>query len=224
MDGNQNLHAPAVGTAVTTHHDPPGEAPISRLVAELVAKCPGERITIAEMTEAFGERAFGILILMLCLPGLLPGMACVFGAPILILGVQMGIGMRRPVFPGFIARLSLKRTDVMRMSSGSSRWLSKVERWVKPRPGPFTSPFADRVVGWLSAYAALMLILPGPGTNGPPAFGTMVMTLGVLENDSRVIGWGMLLTFLGNLFATVVLGLVAWFGFEALNWVWNYFF
>ncbi len=224
MDGNHDPHAPAAVSAVTANHEPPGEAPISRLVAELVARCPGERISIGEMTAVFGERAFGMLILMLCLPGLLPGMASVFGTPILILGVQMGLGMRRPVFPGFISRLSLKRSDVMRLSGGSSRWLSKIERWVKPRPGPFTTKFADKVVGWLSAYAALMLILPGPGTNGPPAFGTMVMTLGLVENDSRVIGWGMLLTFLGNLFATVVLVLVVWFGFEAMHYVWNYFF
>ena len=104
MDGNLDPHAPAGIAAVTANHDPAAEAPISRLVAELVAQCPGERITIAEMSEVFGERAFGMLILMLCLPGLLPGMASVFGTPILILGVQMGLGMRRPVFPGFISR------------------------------------------------------------------------------------------------------------------------
>lgn len=224
MDGSLDPHAPAGPAAATTDDGPHANAPISRLIAELVARCPGERITLGEMAEAFGDRAFGMLILMLCLPGLLPGMATVFGTPMLILGVQMGIGLRRPAFPPFMARWSLKRTDVMRLSGGSSRWLSKVERWVKPRPGPFTGKLADKAVGWLTAYAALMLILPGPGTNGPPAFGTMVMTLGLVENDSRVIGLGMALTFLGNLFATVVLVLVAWFGFEAMHYAWNYFF
>ena len=79
-------------------------APISRLVAEVATQCPGERVTLGEMTEAFGDRAFGLLILLLCLPGLLPGMASVFGTPMLILGVQMGLGFRQPRLPAFIAR------------------------------------------------------------------------------------------------------------------------
>jgi len=197
------------------HH----HAPISRLIAEVVERCPGERITLGEMAEAFGDRAFGLLILMLCLPGLLPGMATIFGTPMLILGVQMGLGFRKPKLPGFIARQSLKRTDVLRLTSGSSKWLARIETWVKPRPGPFTNNTADKVVGWLTAYAALMLILPGPGTNGPPAFGTIVMSLGVLENDSKVVGIGILATILANIFATGVLMAIAWFGIEALGYV-----
>ncbi|MFM7780085.1 MAG: exopolysaccharide biosynthesis protein, partial [Alphaproteobacteria bacterium] len=61
--------------------------------------------------------------------------------------------------------------------------------------------------------------LPGPGTNGPPAFGTIVMSLGVVENDSKVVGLGILFTILGNLFATAVLVAIAWFGIEALGYV-----
>jgi hypothetical protein len=137
----------------------------------------------------------------------------------LILGVQMGLGFRKPKLPGFIARQSLKRTDVLRLTSGSSKWLARIETWVKPRPGPFTNNTADKVVGWLTAYAALMLILPGPGTNGPPAFGTIVMSLGVLENDSKVVGIGILVTILANIFATGVLVAIAWFGIEALGYV-----
>jgi hypothetical protein len=75
------------------------------------------------------------------------------------------------------------------------------------------------VVGWLTAYAALMLILPGPGTNGPPAFGTIVMALGLVENDSKVVGLGIILTLLGNIFATVVLGAIFWVGIGALGYV-----
>jgi len=194
-------------------------APISRLIAEVVERCPGERITLVEMAEAFGDRAFGLLILLLCLPGLLPGMASIFGTPMLILGVQMGLGFRQPKLPGFIARQSLKRSDVMRLSSGSSKLLSRVERYVRPRPGPFTNNTADKVVGWLTAYAALMLILPGPGTNGPPAFGTIIMALGVIENDSKVVGIGIIVTILANIFATAVLLALVWFGIEAIGYV-----
>lgn len=228
MDGTSDSKAPGAAQDAAAHEtlrDDHATAPVTRLIAEVAAQCPGERLTLGEMAEAFGDRAFGLLILLLCLPGLLPGMASVFGTPMLILGIQMGLGFHKPKLPGFIARQSLKRTDLMRLSAGSttrvSRAIAKIERWVRPRPGPFTGPPADRVVGWLTAYAAVMLILPGPGTNGPPAFGIIVMALGLVENDSKVVGLGMALTVLGNLFATVVLGALAWYGIGGIAYVWG---
>lgn len=194
-------------------------APISRIVREVAAQFPGERITLGQMAEAFGDRAFGLLILLLCLPSLLPGMASVFGIPMLILGVQMGMGRRVPKLPGFVARQSIKRTDLLRLSDGSSKWLGRIERYVKPRPGPFVSPMGDRIVGWLTVYSAIMLILPGPGTNGPPAFGNIVMALGVVEHDSKVTGWGAALCLAGCIFATVVLAILAWVAIRAMGWV-----
>jgi hypothetical protein len=90
-------------------------APISRIVAEVAAAFPGERISLGEMAEAFGDRAFGMLLLLLLLPGLLPGMASVFGTPLLILGVQMGLGLRVPKLPGILARQTIKRADLLRL-------------------------------------------------------------------------------------------------------------
>jgi hypothetical protein len=202
-------------------HGSPGddahEAPISRIVAEVAARFPGERITLGEMAEAFGDRAFGLLILLLLLPSLLPGMASVFGTPVLILGVQMGLGRRNPKLPGFLARQSIKRADLLRLSGASSKWLKRVEQFVKPRPGWFTTPAGDKLFGWLTAYVALMLILPGPGTNGPPAFGNIVMALGLVEADNRTLAWGVGLTIAGCVFATGVLVVLGWLGMAALG-------
>src|SRR3954447_7299583 len=93
MDGN--IEAPIVAAAPTHEHEHAQEhagAPISRIVAEVAARFPGGGITLGDMALAFGDRAFGLLILLLLLPSLLPGMASVFGTPVLILGVQMGLG------------------------------------------------------------------------------------------------------------------------------------
>jgi hypothetical protein len=204
-------------TTDTTHTE--DSAPISRIVAEVAAAFPGERISLGDMAEAFGDRAFGLLLLLLLLPGLLPGMASVFGTPLLILGVQMGLGLRVPKLPKILARQTIKRTDLLRLASASSKGLNRIERYVRPRPGFFTGPIGERIIGWLTAYVAIMLILPGPGTNGPPAFGNIVMALGLIEHDSKVTGWGVVLTILGCAFATVILALLAWLGIEALGWI-----
>jgi len=219
MDGTIDPHAPGGDGHPSAHLEPDEQAPISRLFAEVAAHCTGERITLGEMAEAFGERAFGLLILMLCIPALLPAAASVFGTPMLILGVQMGLGYRMPKLPGFIARRSMSKTDLLRIAAAATTRLKRVERWVKPRPGFFTSPLADKMVGWMTVYTALMLILPGPGTNGPPAFGNIIMSIGVVENDSRVVGIGMFLALLGNIFATGVLIFIGWLGIQALGWV-----
>jgi hypothetical protein len=194
-------------------------APISRIVAEVAAAFPGERISLGELALAFGDRGFGLLLLLLLLPGLLPGMATVFGTPLLILGVQMGLGLRVPKLPGILARQTIKRSDLLRLASVSSKGLGRIEKYVRPRPGFFTSPLGERIIGWLTVYVAIMLILPGPGTNGPPAFGNIVMALGLIEHDSVVTFWGVLLSVAGCIFATVMLGLLGWLGLQALGWM-----
>jgi len=222
MDGNLEARVVAAqphGCDSAAASEDCAGAPISRIVAEVVGRFPGERISLGEMAEAFGDRAFGLLILLLLLPSLLPGMASVFGMPVLLLGIQMGLGRRVPRLPKLLARQSVKREDLLRLTSSSSKWLSKVERYVKPRPGFFTSPLGDRMFGWVTAYVAIMLILPGPGTNGPPAFGNIVMALGLVEHDNRVTGWGMALSIIGCAFATFVLVAICWFGLKVLDWV-----
>nr|WP_235913799.1 exopolysaccharide biosynthesis protein [Pseudoroseomonas coralli] len=219
----ERLRQPAAPQAVP----PPGPgghgasegAPITRIIAEVAATFPGERISLGEMAGAFGDRGFGLLILLLCLPSLLPGMASVFGLPMLLLGLQMGLGWRQPQLPGFLARKTVRRTDLLRLASASSRGLRFVERFVRPRPGWCAGPLGDRMVGWLTVYAALMLILPGPGTNGPPAFGTIIMALGVVEQDSRVTAAGLVVTLAGCLFASGVLLALCWMGLRALGWL-----
>lgn len=210
---------PGADPAAPPPHGPDESAPISRIVAEVAAAFPGERISLGEMAHAFGDRAFGMLLLLLLLPGLLPGMASVFGTPLMILGIQMGLGFRVPKLPGILARQTIKRADLLRLASASTKGLSRIERFVRPRRGFWTGPFGERIIGWLTAYVAIMLILPGPGTNGPPAFGNIVMALGVIEQDNRTIGWGVVLTILGCAFATVVLGLIVWLGVEAVSYV-----
>ena len=117
------------------------------------------------------------------------------------------------------SRPNVDYADLLRLSSGSSRWLRRFEARLHPHDGWFTSPAGDRLVGWLTVLCAVMLILPGPGTNGPPAFGNIVMALGVVERDNRLVGWGVALTAAGCLFAAAVLVAICWLGFQGLSWV-----
>ena len=94
MDGNLDPQATS-SAAQSGIHEPNEDAPISRLFAEVAAHCTGDRVTLGALADAFGERAFGMLILLLCIPALLPAMATVFGAPMLLLGAGALIAWRR---------------------------------------------------------------------------------------------------------------------------------
>lgn len=218
MDGHTEAPV-AQPTLSPVPGDTPDTAPISRIVAAVVARCPGDRISLGEMAAGFGDRAFGLLVLLLLLPAMIPGMATVFGTPLLILGIQMGLGHRTPKLPAFLARQTVRREDLLKLAGASSNWLRRIERYVKPTPGFFISSFGDRVFGWLTAFCALLLILPGPGTNGPPAFGNIVMALGLVEHDNRVFTWGVVLTVLGCLIGTAVFAGVVWLGWTAMGMV-----
>ena len=113
---------------------------------------------VDNFADAFGERAFGLLVLLLCLPSMVPGMASVFGLPMLLFGIQMGLGRRKPYLPGWLARRSVRRDDLMRLSAISSGPLKRIERYLRPRPGWFTSPAGEKLVGWLTEWG----IEPGP--------------------------------------------------------------
>jgi len=191
------------GRAPTTGGAPP---PLSRLLRAVEEGGPAEeRVTFHDLARQFGDRAFGALAALLALGGLLPGAAMVFGVLLLVLGLQMGLGRREPSIPKTGASWGIRRRDVGAALRASSPWIERAERWVRPRAGFFTTRGGEALCGWLIAYAALMMILPGPMTNGPPAFGVIVMGVAMAQGDAKATGVGAAITALGCLVATGVL-------------------
>lgn len=219
--GDAHVHGPvpASAEAAPTARPEGWDLPISRLLPTIAARFPAARASLGELAQTFGDRAFGLLLLVLCPPCVLPGMSTIMGVPILILGIQLAMGRRVPRLPGFAARQSVKREDLLRFANRAAPWFQRLERIARPRPGLFTRPEGERMLGWLVIYAAIMLILPGPMTNGPPAMGLIVLALGLIEHDSRLAAIGAALTLAGSLFATVLYLLMGWAALQALGWL-----
>ncbi len=152
-----------------------------------------DRLTIGDIVEAMGERAFGPLLVVFALPNILPtppGTAGVMAVPLIFLTVQM-ILAQRPWLPGFLARRSISRESFAKFATRATGLLARVSRFLRPRLGLFVRPLPERLIGGFCLMLALVLLMPIPFANSTPALAICLFGLGLLERDGVWILAGM---------------------------------
>ncbi|HMG49819.1 MAG TPA: exopolysaccharide biosynthesis protein [Inquilinus sp.] len=159
-----------------------------------LAAADRERIAIADILAAFGDRAFGALMLVFAAPNALPtppGTSSVLGAPLLFITFQLMIG--RPVLclPRLITQRSVARADFARLVDRMAPWLEKAERLLRPRLTILIGPVADRFIGAACLLLAVILFLPIPLGNIVPALAIAAFAIGLIERDGVAVsvGW-----------------------------------
>lgn len=156
-----------------------------------------ERVSVASILHAFGDRAFGALLLVFALPNALPmppGTSAVLGAPIVFIAFQLMVGRPELWLPRFITDRSMKREDFQTLAAKIEPWIQKLERLLKPRAQFLTTPFADRLTGAACLALSVVLALPIPFGNMPPAMAITAFALGMIESDGVATGVGWLVT------------------------------
>lgn len=194
--------------------------PLSVILREL---CAEDRITVGEIVDRFGRRAFGALLFIFSTPNLLPlppGSSTVLGAPLVLLSPQVALGVHAPWLPRFVDDREISGTDLTRFFG---RLLPAVERFEKvsrPRFHFLFGPMGDRLIGLVCTLLALVLILPIPFGNLLPALTIGVLAFSLVQRDGvfALLGYGLAAVSGGVLFlaADVVIDavrhLVNWFG------------
>lgn len=168
-------------------HAPPNA---SVLLAELHDAFPDEKITVAELIDRLEGRAIGLLLLILALPMCIPnvpGISTIFGLLLIAPGVQMLLGGGRLWLPRRVRAWSFSRAALQRAIMAASPYLRRIERYVRPRWSlltrfPFTVLFGAQVL-----LMALILILPIPLGNWPPAMTLSMMALALLQRDGALM-------------------------------------
>ena len=84
----------------------------------------------------------------------------------------------------------------------------KAEKFLKPRESLLTSSFGERLAGAAGLFLSLVLFLPIPGANMPPAFALSCFALGLIEQDTIAMAAGWLGT-IGTIIILYFLGSVA---------------
>ncbi len=181
----------------------------SLVLRAVIEEAKGETISIGEIIDAFGERAFGFVLILFSLPNCVPappGVAGIVGTPVLIFGIQMMLGHKRPWLPGFILRRTVSVAKFKRLIDVAEPRLQKLESWCKPRVPQLFGPLGDRMVGLFAFLVALSVLIPFPGTNFPPSIALVIASIAVMEEDGYLLILGYLIGLAGLAYTVTVLG------------------
>ncbi len=187
--------------------------PISEVLDQLLAA--EERVTIGEIVDRIDERGFGLLMLILGLPMLIPvlppGASTLVGPIYSLLALRLVIGMDRPWLPGFVRRkvLSVQTLQVLRRRGVPL--VRRIEQFSRPRFRVLRHPLIIRVAALNVLIMGLVLLSPAPFLNTLPALSVMFIGLGLMKDDGvfLALGLGVGLVVLGLLAASVGLFVAA---------------
>ena len=180
----------------------------SELLRRFARDLPADRITLGEVVAGLGDRGLGVLLAVFALPNILPS-AVLFGnvltgIPPLIFAIQLMLGSDHLILPKFIAKRTIGTRWMKALAPKVAAVLSWIEPLLRPRMAWVTVPRAERFVGAVAILLAAVSTLPIPFGHNLPAFGLVLIGLGLIERAGLAIMLGGAIGLIG----TVLLSLV----------------
>lgn len=189
--------------------DGQGEAGTRALLDGFALGNPEDVLKFGDVFAGLGKRSFGMLLFLSTLPAFIPipGVGGAVSGPLVVmLGVQLLIGLRKPWLPRFVARRGPHRRAMASFRDRISPWLAWLERAVRPRAAALLDHrLASAVTGLLLILLGLLLALPIPFTNY--LFGALLLlfSLALLERDGLL----MALAWVSGAVAVTVFGVLS---------------
>jgi len=189
----------------------PSELPTSDLLIWIVERGAGDAISIGELIDGLGERAFGIILLILTLPTAVPGppgIPSAFSIPILMVAAQLFLGRLHPWFPEFIRRRRVSRKALLKIFRRVRPTLKRVEAVCRPRLLVLTGVRGEKWIGAFVFLCALVLgnPIPIPFSHLPLAAALVILSLGYVERDGYIVIAGGIGSVLGVAFNISLMG------------------
>jgi len=161
-------------------------APRISEILDGIAATRRKAVSVRDVLEAFGDRAFGALMFVFAAPVALPmppGISAILGAPLLFITAQLMVGRRTLWLPKVLAERSMTRADFAALMEKLQPYLAWLERRLRPRLTFLYNPWFDRLTGLLCLVLAIIVFLPIPFGNMLPALAIAAFGLGVAERD-----------------------------------------
>lgn len=174
----------------------PAEAKLSlSTLLRRLAEVQQDRISVGEIVERFGSRAFGAVLFVFAIPNLLPlppGSSTVLGMPLLIAAPQLAFGARKPWLPAFLTRRTIERRSLAAACLKMVPWVERVEHLTRARLPFMFGRLGDIAIGAVCTVLAAVLILPIPLGNMLPAAAVAALSLSLIQRDGllTLIGYG----------------------------------
>lgn len=187
-------------------------------------------IAVSTIVDRLDERAFGLLILILTLPCLVPGLpgAQIIAIGIALLALQIVIGRKEPWLPGWFVRAQVKKVWISSIATFAEKRLGWTESFARPRLTFLATGFGERVAALIMALAAVTVMLPI--TNTIPSIALTLLAIGLIQRDGlfALIGAFIALAWMA-LLGALIAGLFMGAGFavdlvaEKAPWVLEWF-
>lgn len=161
---------------------------LSRLI-ERLADRHAARLTMTDLVAWFRDRATLALMMIFGVLNVLPnppGTSVVLGLPMLYLSLAMMLD-RQPWFPRVIMDRGISGQAVQAISSRAAPVLRRCEALLRPRLTGLSQGWAFRLSGLLCLVLSVILILPVPLGNIPPAACMVALALALAMRDGLAV-------------------------------------
>lgn len=180
-----------------------------------------EQVSIDDLLEAFHERGFGILLLILSVPMALPvpvppGINILLASPLILLTAQQAVGRHTIWLPEWMRRKTIKGETLRKVISVTLPWCKRIELIVKPRFEFMTQGVFSHLIGIFGLIMALAICVPLPMTNTVPSLGIAMMAIGVIMRDGLAVLGGALVGIIWIIFLAAV---IIFLGTEGIDFV-----
>lgn len=161
------------------------------MVRRLAEASGPDGLTIREVRDHLDERAFGLLILILTIPCLVPalyGVPQVLGVPIILLAAQVLVGREEPWLPEGILKRRVPKAWLDRMADFATKRMGWFERLSRPRLHWLAAGPGERLAAVFMILATLTIVLPM--TNTVPSVALALLSVGLIQRDGAFVALG----------------------------------
>ncbi|MFO1148544.1 MAG: exopolysaccharide biosynthesis protein [Alsobacter sp.] len=181
---------------------PPGPSRTSDILIRLAAGRDTARISVREIVEALGERAYALLIVVLGLPNCLPmppPIPLLCGLLLLFVAAQIVVGWPSPWLPKRLLDRTISHDDLVKAANRAVPWLQWLERGARPRLVAFSHALALRLIGCVLLVFSLALVFAAPVIGQIPlGLAVCLVGLGIVERDGYVVIAGLVVGAIGT--------------------------
>lgn len=185
---------------------------VTRLLRRLADDGGDAGLTLHEIRDRLDERAYGLLILLLSIPCLVPGL---YGVPqivgliVILLAGQMLVGREEPWLPRWFLNLRCKGAWLKAMADFAESKLGWIDRLSRPRLRRFADGPGEKLAAVFMILATLTIVMPL--TNTIPSVALALLSVGLIQRDGLFVIAGcavttVWLTILGALGTGLLMG------------------
>ncbi len=180
-------------------------------ILRTIAARPDERITLAKLTELFGDRAFGAILLIFALLSavpLPPGSTLILGLPIMLVSWQLLIGRKILWLPAAVGNRTIRTSDLKFMVDKVLPTLRRTERLLAPRLSFIFTDVGIRFIGLICLVLAALIFLPIPFGNLLPGLSVAAFAFGLLRHDGLAVIVGIIVAIAAVIVLVAIYGAV----------------